>query len=144
MELADVVVINKADLDPLAATRARAQIKSALHALSAHGRGAHHPPWRPHVMQVSALKGDGMDTFWSTISGFLDQEKQENRFEARRKNQDIAWMNDLIASGLQYRFRRHAAVRAAFPDTSRDVLDGRVAPSVAARQLLALLDTPKP
>ena len=142
MEIADIVVINKADIDPSAATRARAQISSALHAMSAFGRGAHYPPWRPHVMQVSALAGDGIEEFWATISDFHAQEQRDHRFAARRRNQDINWMTERIAAGLQYRFRRHAAVRAALPAVNNDVLEGRIAPSVAARRLLALLDTP--
>src|SRR6059058_4923789 len=68
MELADLVVINKADLDADAATRAQAQITSALRLFSQHGRdrGA----WLPQVMQLSALRNTGIDAFWAAVSRF--------------------------------------------------------------------------
>ena len=64
MELADLVVINKADIDEAAATRARAQITSSLRLIGLHGRSdhAHHDQtlWHPQVLQLSALKGSGL------------------------------------------------------------------------------------
>jgi LAO/AO transport system kinase len=142
MELADLVVINKADIDPDAATRARAQITSALRLLGhpyGDGQGA---AWRPPVLQLSALKGDGLETFWKTVSDFHAQQVAQGRLALRRSDQDRAWMWERISAGLQQRFRQHAAVQAALPQAGADVRAGRVAPSVAARQLLALLDTP--
>ena len=65
MELADLVLINKADLDADAATRARAQITSALRLFGQHGHphrsSGDAPHWQPQVMQLSALKGEGLD-----------------------------------------------------------------------------------
>jgi LAO/AO transport system kinase len=69
MELADLVVINKADIDPNAATRAQAQITSSLRLLGLHGHPdhAHHDEsiWHPQVIQISALLGQGVDAFWN-------------------------------------------------------------------------------
>jgi LAO/AO transport system kinase len=53
-------------------------------------------------------------------------------------------MWERISAGLQQRFRQHAAVQAALPQASADVRAGRTTPSVAARHLLALLDSPPP
>ena len=146
MELADLVVINKADIDPDAATRARAQISSALQLLG-HPYGDANtaltgPAWRPQVMQLSALKGDGLPAFWATVSEFRNLQAAQGRLMQRRSEQDRAWMWERISAGLQQRFRHHAAVQAALPQASADVRAGRTAPSVAARQLLALLDSP--
>ena len=60
----------------------------------------------------------------------------------RRSQQDVAWMWQRIGAGLQQRFRNHPGVRAALPQLSADVHAGRLAPSLAARQLLALADMP--
>ena len=148
MELADLIVINKADLDPAAATRARAQITSALRLLGAshphhdpHAL-AHAQPWRPRVMQLSALKGEGLEEFWSHVTEFRLLQTTQGRLRQRRSDQDGTWLWERIAAGLQQRFRDHAAVRVALPRAIDDVRAGRAAPSVAARQLLALLDTP--
>ena len=71
MELADLVVINKADLDEAAATRARAQITSALRLLGLHGHSGTRTTtavWHPQVLQLSALKGDGLAEFWQAVT----------------------------------------------------------------------------
>jgi LAO/AO transport system kinase len=94
------------------------------------------------VLQLSALKADGLETFWNTVSEFHALQQAQGRLAQRRSEQDRAWMWERIAAGLQQRFRQHAAVQAALPQASAEVRAGRVAPSVAARQLLALLDTP--
>jgi LAO/AO transport system kinase len=74
MELADLVVINKADIDSAAATRAEAQITSALRLLGLHGnpQNQHHDTatWHPQVVQLSALLGQGLDAFWNAASEF--------------------------------------------------------------------------
>ena len=70
MELADLVVINKADLDADAATRAQAQITSALRLFGQHGHPDHarhnDQVWHPQVIQLSALQGEGVDRFWDS------------------------------------------------------------------------------
>ena len=144
MELADLVVINKADLDDAAATRARAQITSALRLLGQHGHPdhAHHDRriWHPQVIQLSALKATGLDDFWREITRYRELQQANGRFETRRHAQDRSWMWERIEAGLRQRFRAHAAVRAALPDIEAEVRAGRMAASVAARRLLDLTD----
>ena len=142
MELADLVVINKADIDEAAATRARAQISSALRLIGMHGHRDPHDPavWHPEVMQLSALKGSGLDEFWGAITRFRVLQTANGRLATRRHAQDQAWMWSLIDAGLKQRFKAHAAVRHALPALSADVQAGRVAASVAARRLLDLFN----
>ncbi|MFY8083189.1 MAG: methylmalonyl Co-A mutase-associated GTPase MeaB [Rubrivivax sp.] len=144
MELADLVVINKADLDAAATTRAQAQITSALRLFGLHGRGdhAHHDDtlWHPQVLQLSALQGQGLQDFWSAVSRYRELQTASGRLAARRHAQDQAWMWERIEAGLRQRFRQHPAVREALPQAAADVRAGRIAPSVAARRLLDLLD----
>ena len=142
MELADLVVINKADLDEAAATRARAQITSSLRLIGLHGNPDHlhhdHAIWHPQVMQLSALKGSGLAEFWAAITRFRELQTANGRLAARRHAQDQAWMWSLIDAGLSQRFKSHPAVRAALPALTGEVRAGRVAASVAARRLLDL------
>jgi LAO/AO transport system kinase len=135
MELADLVVINKADLDEAAATRAQAQITSALRLI---GLAARHGA--PPVLQLSALKGTGLDRFWDAVSRFRDGQTKSGRLAARRHEQDQAWMWGLIEAGLRAHFRSHPLVRETLAATSADVKAGRLAPSVAARRLLDLMN----
>ncbi|NBW46331.1 MAG: methylmalonyl Co-A mutase-associated GTPase MeaB, partial [Betaproteobacteria bacterium] len=157
MELADLVVVNKADLDADAATRAQSQILSSLRLFGMHGHPdrAHHDQsiWQPTVLQLSALKAIGMkrptdaagglSAFWAAVQTFRDLQTRNGQLAARRTQQTQAWMWERIEAGLKSRFRTHPAVQAALPAALEAVLAGRLAASVAARQLLELSMIPK-
>ena len=136
MELADLVVVNKADLDAAAATRAEAQIGAALRLLGRRGR-ADAERWQPQVMRLSAASGDGLDDFWRRVEAFAQLQRGNGGFERRRRAQAEAWMWDIIHGGLKERFLRHPAVRAALPAAAAAVGRGELPPSTAARALLA-------
>ena len=133
MELADLVVINKADLDPAAATRAQAQITSSLRLFAGHDS-------MPRVLLMSALKRDGFEAFWAAVETFHAQRRASGAFAARRRDQALAWMWDIVQARLQADFRHHPAVREALPQTLRDVTAAHIAPSAAARTLLNLFE----
>ena len=137
MELADLVVVNKADLDPAAAARAEAHISGSLRMFGVH---ASPEQWVTRVTQLSALKGQGIDVFWAAVEEFHSKRRASGEFEARRRQQALAWMWDIVNARLAADFRRHAAVRGALPQAVRDVLESRVAPSAAARTLLNLFE----
>jgi LAO/AO transport system kinase len=140
MELADLVVINKADIDADAATRAQAQITSALRLLGQQGQPDHADPtrWHPQVVRLSARTGQGVETFWQQVQRFRDLQAASGRLAARRHRQNQAWMWERIDAGLRAAFRHHPDVRRALPDLLRRVERGDVLGSVAARRLLAL------
>lgn len=144
MELADLVVINKADIDPDAATRARAQITSSLRLLGLHGNPEHvhhdQKVWHPQVIQISALHGQGVDSFWAAVSEFRRLQTANGRLAARRQHQATAWMWERIDAGLKQRFREHPRVREALDLFTRQVQGGELAASTAARQLLERFD----
>lgn len=131
MELADLIVINKADADPAAAMRAKAQLETALHMLRPP-----HPDWRVPVLLVSALKREGLDRFWETVLAFRDTMQKNGALAEKRRHQALAWMWERIDAELKRRFRQHPAVRTMLPAIERDVESGRLAPVVAARRLL--------
>lgn len=141
MELADLVVINKADLDANAALRAQAQMTSSLRLLGLHGNPehAHHNAqiWHPQVMQLSALHSQGVDAFWARVLEFKTLQAGNGQFATRRQNQSLAWMWERIDAGLKQAFAQHPAVQALLPKLTQDVLEGRLAASTAARNMLA-------
>ena len=141
MEIADLVAINKADIDPAAATRAEAQITSSLRLLGQHGnpQNAHHDDalWHPKVVQISALLGQGVNTFWAAVTEFRQLQTANGRLATRREKQALAWMWERIDAGLKQAFRAHPQVKALLPVLQADVAAGRVAASTAARNLLA-------
>jgi LAO/AO transport system kinase len=146
MELADLVVINKADIDPDAATRAQAQITSSLRLLGLHGNPehAHHDTalWHPQVIQISALHGRGVDAFWTQVSTFQRLQHASGRQALKRQRQSQAWMWERIEAGLRQRFRDHPLVRARLAGVTAQVLAGQLPPSTAARQLLECFSQP--
>ena len=141
MELADLVVINKADIDPAAATRAQAQITSSLRLLGFHGNPEHDPHnvqhWQPKVVQISALQGQGVDGFWAAVQDYRRMQAANGRLAARREKQALAWMWERIEAGLKLAFRQHPRVQQLLPQALQDVTAGRLPPGTAARNLLA-------
>ncbi len=143
MELADMVLINKADLDPVAATRAQAQITSSLRIFENHGRDPHDAQAQrdatQRVMQLSALKGDGVEQFWSAMQRLHTQHQASGAVAQRRQSQAMDWMWERIDRGLRRQFDAHPQVRLQLASTQAQVLQGALPASVAARQLLALV-----
>jgi len=141
MEIADLVVINKADIDATAATRAQLQITSALQLLGMHGGSGHAhrntEVWHPKVVQLSALLGQGVDAFWTVVGEFQTIQKQNGRFLERRQNQALSWMWERIDAGLKQNFRAQPRVQALLPQLSQQVAAGQLAASTASRQLLS-------
>ena len=140
MELADLVVINKADLDADAATRAQAQVTSALRLFGQHGHPghAHHnrQAWHPQVIQLSALLGQGVDRFWDEVQKFKVLQTSNGQLPARRQHQALAWMWERIEAGLKHAFRHDSQVQRLLPEVTADVMQGRLPASTAARRLL--------
>ena len=140
MEIADLIVINKVDLDPEAAMRAQLFITSSLRLLGFQGNPDHASHdlnyWHPTVMTLSALEGKGVPELWEKVSHFEKLQKANGKFESRRKQQAGAWMWDRIDAGLKNAFRNNQAVQALLPNFITEVNQGTMAPSVAARRLL--------
>ncbi|MFY7867796.1 methylmalonyl Co-A mutase-associated GTPase MeaB [Roseateles sp.] len=132
MELADLVVINKADLDWAAATRAQAQIASSLRHYGHAGQQASHPK----VLQVSALKASGLDAFWAAVEQFQAEQARDGRREAKRQAQALDWMWERIHAGLRQQFAQAPAVKAVLAEVAEQVRQGRLPASAAARDLL--------
>ncbi|MBK7355314.1 methylmalonyl Co-A mutase-associated GTPase MeaB [Propionivibrio sp.] len=131
VEIADMVVFNKADIDERAAECARVQMKTALTMLRSAS-----PNWRPPVLTVSALAKRGIPQFWAEIERYRQAMSTSGEFDEKRRRQAVDWMWSLIDSGLRHFFREHPVVHAALPGLSRDVAEGRTTPGAAAYRLL--------
>jgi LAO/AO transport system kinase len=134
VEMADLVVINKADIDPRATALASAQWRNALGLLRpASGQGT------PPVIALSALRQEGIDEFWAEVGKRQAALQSSGEFAARRQRQSLAWMWQLIDSGLRRRFREQREVRDNLPALTDAVENGRTTPAAAARALLDYL-----
>ena len=140
MEIADLIAINKVDIDPDAAMRAQLFITSSLRLLGFQGNPDHasHQQefWHPTVITLSALEGKGVPELWDKVTHFEKLQKANGKFESRRKQQAGAWMWDRIDAGLKSAFRNNAQVQELLPILIAQVNQGTMAASVAARRLL--------
>jgi len=134
MELADLIVVNKADIDPRLATLAKSQIKSALNMLRHTS-----PNWLPPVLTLSALKKDGIEQFWGEIERYRQTMQASGEFESKRRDQAQHWMWELIDSGLRERFRENTSVKHDLPGLQQAVANGETTPAAAAHRLLKYL-----
>ena len=139
MEIADVVLINKSDLDENAASKAQSFIESAFHLLGGHRNSMTAlEKWHPKVLSLSALSGNGVSDFWSVVSDFKQLQMNNGEWQNRRQSQSLKWLQELIQTGLKMAFIQNPKVASHLPLLEQDVLYGRIAASTAARQLLAL------
>ena len=135
MELADLVVINKADIDAMAAQRAQLQITSAMQLLGMFG-GYIETNWHPKAIQLSALKGEGVEPFWAEVLDFKARQTANGKLASRRQQQSLSWMWERINAGLTQAFQQHPAVSALLPSLTAQVASGQIPASTAARNLL--------
>lgn len=134
VEIADLVVINKADIDPRATAVVRAQWKNALHMLRPAS-----PNWAPPVLTASALHKEGIVDFWEAVEKYRQSLTPTGEFGAKRKHQSLSWMWQLIDSGLRQHFRHHPRVQDNLPALTRSVEQGHTTPAAAAYALLDYL-----
>jgi len=132
VELADLVVVNKADGDlAAAAERARVDYENALHLLRPAST-----VWRPRVLPCSALTGKGIAEIWRTLGAYRAAMEKAEGIAGRRARQAVAWMWSEITETLQLRLREAPAVADAIPRLEAAVAAGEMPPATAARQLL--------
>lgn len=134
LELADIVVYNKADIDALAAELACSQMRSALHMLRPVSKH-----WSVPVLQTSATHKKGLDLVWKTIEDHRRVMQDIGNFDKKRRQQALAWMWALIEIGLEQQFRQHSLVKAELPAALERVAAGSITPTAAAGYLLGCL-----
>ena len=132
VELADLIAINKADIDPQTARHAEHTIRNALAILRPTS-----PNWKPPVLALSAQSRDGIDAFWREVERFRETMQRTGEFDARRRAQALDWMWTLIDTRLRSDFRAHPGVAAALTETQDAVAAGTLTPAMAAERLLA-------
>ena len=133
IELADIVVVNKADLNAEAAALAARQIGGVLSLLRPASAN-----WTPRVLTMSGKTGAGIAELWQAILSHRDALDANGEREQKRRGQARAWMWNMIEAGLHTQFREHPTVRGALQALSANVSAGQTSASAAAAQLLQL------
>ncbi len=133
-ELADIVLVNKADGDNKArAQAARQEIARAFHLQASRQSG-----WGPEVAVCSALKHTGLIEAWDVIQRYSLFTKTNGYFWTNRNEQLISWLHDLLKDHLWRRFNEHPQVNQAMGDTEQAVKKLELPANEAADRLLGL------
>ncbi|MTI87661.1 MAG: methylmalonyl Co-A mutase-associated GTPase MeaB [Balneolaceae bacterium] len=138
MEMADSIVINKADSGNMeAARRAVAQYKNALHLFPPTESG-----WQPRVTTSSALENKGISEVWDIVDEFIRHTKTKGYFDKKRRKQANYWLNESINQELHNAFYNNADLNASLTTYRHRVQAGEISSYKAAKDLMQLfLDT---
>lgn len=132
IELADALVVNKADGEMAAAAeRTRVDYAGALDLLRAH-----EDEWRPRALTASALEAKGVESVWETVLEHHALMERNGHFEQRRRTQARSWMWKLVEEGVERAFRERPGMAEAIGRAERAVADQETTPAAAARALL--------
>ncbi|HUF87469.1 MAG TPA: methylmalonyl Co-A mutase-associated GTPase MeaB [Thermohalobaculum sp.] len=137
MEIADLVVINKADgeLKPMAEAT-RAEYAGALRLMRQRRRD---PEGFPAALTASALEGTGLSEVWTRIRALETWRREAGWFAENRAAQAVRWLHRALEQGAVEALRAHPGVARRLPGLERAVAEGRVPPEQASDELLALL-----
>lgn len=133
VELADLLVVNKADGDQLAqAKRVRSDYSAAIRMLHPSNSGG----WQPKVITCSALNNQGIDEVWQSISECAQAMKTSGQWEKKRHQQAKAWMWKEIHETLLSQFEKHPKIANRIHELEEQVSTNKLSPADAARTLI--------
>ncbi|QFT94120.1 putative GTPase [Roseovarius sp. THAF9] len=140
MEIADLILVNKADGElKSAATRTCSDYSGALRLLRKRPQD---PEGFPKAMMVSALQDEGLKAAWDEMTALVDWRRENGHFDARREAQARYWFGEEVKRGLMAQLDTPEA-RALMEEGAEDVAAGRTVPSVAAQRVLDQLSESK-
>lgn len=133
MEMADAVVITKADGDNIkSATEAQAEYQHALHLLPSSPFG-----WSKEVLTCSALQNKGIENIWELITRFQKQSISSGHFTENRVRQNITWLHDYVDHLLRMDMQRFPSLQKEMADFENQVAHQKISAQSAAQHLLA-------
>jgi LAO/AO transport system kinase len=138
LELADIVVVNKADGEHAIEARAAArELAAAIRLIYPR-----ETLWRPPVLTMSALDGIGLEELWDAIGKHREVLTAAGEFDARRRAQQVDWTWAMVRDAVLDRVLTHPAVKALRAEVERQVRDGEITPALAARRIVEASDDP--
>lgn len=132
MEMADAIVINKADGDNInKANLAKLEFNRALHLFPAKKSG-----WTPTTATCSAIAHEGIATIWETIEKFIDLTQSNHYFFEKRKEQNQYWMLETINEQLKSDFYNQLEIQKLVEENKKAVQKDEISPFAAAQKIL--------
>ncbi|WP_394970778.1 methylmalonyl Co-A mutase-associated GTPase MeaB [uncultured Croceitalea sp.] len=138
MEMADGVVINKADgANKAEAQKAKVEFTGALHLYPAKENN-----WYPKVLTCSALHNEGISAIWDMITDFTSLAKDNKTFEQNRIRQNQNWFLETVNDRLYQEFYKDTLVKKELNKLLIDIQENKISPFYAAKKLIALKKSP--
>lgn len=131
MEMADMIAINKCELDPQRAQLAAGQFRNALHLFPMPESG-----WTVKVTLCSAYTKEGIEELWNSVMEYVTFTKGNGYFYQKRQQQNLRIMTEAIENGLRERFFNAPGMEERIAALSKDILENKISPYTAADQLL--------
>ncbi|BBX25866.1 methylmalonyl Co-A mutase-associated GTPase MeaB [Mycolicibacterium alvei] len=136
LELADVIVVNKADGEHAIEAKAAArELTGAIRLIYPR-----ETLWRPPVLTMSAIEGHGLAELWETVLKHRQVLTEAGEFEARRRAQQVDWTWSMVRDTVLDRVMSHPGVRSIRDDVERRVREGELTPALAAQEILDAAD----
>lgn len=136
MELADAIVINKADGDNLVKAKVtRGEYERMIEFIRPATEG-----WETHAYLASAIKKTGLHELWQVIQIFKRLTTESGVFQKRRDSQLLDWMNAMVDEHLHNLFFGDAVVSGRMPEIKDAVLKGIISPTQAVAELVKIFD----
>jgi LAO/AO transport system kinase len=135
IEIADMVAINKADGDNvLRAARSANEYQNAIHIFTSKSAA-----WQPPVVTISGRDNIGLDALWGKIEEHRRLMTANGSFAARRQNQAVEWMRDMLGDRMMAALKANPRVAARLPIIEAGVRGGTLLPTLAADEILSLM-----
>ncbi len=136
LELADVIVVNKADGEHAIEAKAAArELTGAIRLIYPR-----ETLWRPPVLTMSAIEGHGLAELWDTVLKHREVLTEAGEFEARRRGQQVDWTWSMVRDTVLDRVMSHPGVRSIRDEVERRVREGELTPALAAQEILDAAD----
>jgi LAO/AO transport system kinase len=136
LELADVIVVNKADGEHAIEAKAAArELTGAIRLIYPR-----ETLWRPPVLTMSAVEGHGLAELWETVLKHREVLTEAGEFEARRRAQQVDWTWSMVRDTVLDRVMSHPGVREIRDEVERRVREGELTPALAAQEILDAAD----
>jgi len=135
IELADLVAINKADGDGIAAAnRTAGEYRAALHLLTPASA-----TWTPPVVTLSAIGGVGLDRLWAHVLDYSRRLEATGELRRKRQAQQVKWMWAMVNDRLGERLHGDPAIRRQLPAIEAAVSEGTLSASLGAERIAGLI-----
>ena len=136
MELADAIVVNKADGDNLnRAIVAQGEYERMAEFIRPATEG-----WKTHAYHCSSIKKTGLKELWDVIQAFSQLTNKSGVFKKRRQKQVLSWVNSMIDEHLHNLFYDDPLIKGRMPAVMQAVLNSIISPSQAVTELIRAFD----